>query len=114
MNILFLSVASACYSTAESSILFGISSYAESMVYVLNILRLPVPSLWLDVLQKIKAMGYTGVSFYVDWALLEAKQGYFTAEGIFDLNPLFEAAAAAGLYLLAVSVTYLQSQNNWI
>lgn len=98
-------MASACYSIVESSILSGISSYAESMVSVLNIFRLPVPSLWLDVLQKIKAMGYTGVSFYVDWALLEPKQDYFTSEGIFDLNPLFEAAAAAGLYLLAVSIT---------
>jgi hypothetical protein len=29
--------------------------------------RLPVPSLWLDVFQKIKAAGFSGVSFYVDW-----------------------------------------------
>ena len=29
--------------------------------------RLPVPGLWLDIFQKIRAMGYTGVSFYVDW-----------------------------------------------
>lgn len=27
--------------------------------------RLPVPGLWLDVFQKIRALGYTGVSFYV-------------------------------------------------
>ncbi|KAH0159312.1 hypothetical protein KCU67_g7171, partial [Aureobasidium melanogenum] len=37
--------------------------------------RLPVPSLWLDVFQKIKALGYNAVSFYADWALLEGKQG---------------------------------------
>lgn len=37
--------------------------------------RLPVPGLWLDVLQKIKALGYTGVSTYVDWALLEGSRG---------------------------------------
>ena len=29
--------------------------------------RLPVPGLWLDVFQKIRALGYTGVSFYTDW-----------------------------------------------
>ena len=29
--------------------------------------RLPVPSLWLDVLQKIKALGFSAVSFYTDW-----------------------------------------------
>ena len=64
--------------------------------------RLPVPSLWLDVFQKIKALGYSGVSFYVDWALLEGKQGNFTAEGVFALEPFFQAASDAGIYLLAV------------
>lgn len=29
--------------------------------------RLPVPSLWLDIFQKIKAAGFSGVSFYADW-----------------------------------------------
>ena len=55
--------------------------------------RLPVPSLWLDVIQKIKALGYNGVSFYVDWALLEGKQGNFRAEGVFALKPFFDAAS---------------------
>lgn len=65
--------------------------------------RLPVPSLWLDVFQKIKALGYNAVSFYVDWALVEGKQGDFTAEGIFAWEPFFEAAQKAGIYLIAVS-----------
>jgi hypothetical protein len=29
--------------------------------------RLPVTSLWLDVFQKLKSAGFSGVSFYVDW-----------------------------------------------
>ena len=29
--------------------------------------RLPVPSLWLDVFQKIKVAGFSGVSFYTHW-----------------------------------------------
>lgn len=65
--------------------------------------RLPVPSLWLDVFQKIKSLGYNGVSFYVDWALLEGKPGNFSAEGVFAFEPFFEAATQAGIYLLAVS-----------
>lgn len=65
--------------------------------------RLPVPSLWLDVFQKIKALGFSGVSFYVDWALLEGKPGNFTAEGIFAFEPFFAAASEAGIYLVAVS-----------
>jgi len=68
-----------------------------------NFPRLPVPGLWLDVFQKIRALSYTGVSFYIDWALLEGNPGTFKAEGVFDLDPFFEAATQAGIYLLAVS-----------
>jgi hypothetical protein len=63
-----------------------------------------VTSLWLDVFQKIKALGYNAVSFYVDWALVEGKQGDFTAEGVFAWEPFFEAAQKAGIYLIAVSL----------
>lgn len=72
--------------------------------------RLPVPGLWLDVFQKIKSLGYTGVSFYVDWRLLESKQGNFTAEGVFALEPFFDAAAEAGLYLLARPGPYINAE----
>ena len=34
--------------------------------------RLPVPGLWLDVLQKIKALGFNAVSFYTNWYVLFA------------------------------------------
>lgn len=61
-----------------------------------------MPSLWLDVFQKVKALGFNGVSFYTDWALLEGQPGQFRADGVFALEPLFEAASAAGIYLLAV------------
>ena len=72
--------------------------------------RLPVPGLWLDIFQKIKALGYSGASFYVDWALLEGQQGNFTAEGIFDFEPFFEAASEAGLYLLARPGPYINAE----
>jgi beta-galactosidase GanA len=48
-------------------------------------------------------LGFTGVSFYVDWALLEGKPGEYSAKGVFALEPFFEAASKAGVYLLAVS-----------
>ncbi|KIW20461.1 hypothetical protein PV08_01036 [Exophiala spinifera] len=72
--------------------------------------RLPVPSLWLDVLQKVKALGFNCVSFYVDWALLEGKHGNYTAGGIFALEPFFEAATSAGLYLLARPGPYINAE----
>ena len=63
--------------------------------------RLPVPSLWLDVFEKVKALGFNAVSFYVDWALLEGKPGVYSAEGVFAFEPFFDAAKEAGIYLLA-------------
>lgn len=72
--------------------------------------RLPVPSLWLDIFQKIRALGYNGVSFYTDWALLEGQRGTFTAEGVFSLDPFFEAASETGIYLLARPGPYINAE----
>lgn len=72
--------------------------------------RLPVPSLWLDVFQKIKALGFNCVSFYTNWALTEGKPGEYTAEGIFAWEPFFEAATEAGIYLLARPGPYINAE----
>lgn len=72
--------------------------------------RLPVPSLWLDILQKIKASGYNCVSIYVDWHLLEANPGDFRAEGIFALEPFFEAAKQVGLYVVPRPGPYINAE----
>lgn len=72
--------------------------------------RLPVPGLWLDVLQRVKALGFNMVSFYVDWALLEGKPGRFRADGVFALEPFFRAAADAGIYLLARPGPYINAE----
>ncbi|KAF2818508.1 hypothetical protein CC86DRAFT_336927 [Ophiobolus disseminans] len=72
--------------------------------------RLPVPSLWLDIFQKIKAMGYNGVSFYSAWALHEPKPGHFSAEGIFEWEPFFDAAEKAGVYLVARTGPYINAE----
>ncbi|KAI4695619.1 hypothetical protein J4E81_005945 [Alternaria sp. BMP 2799] len=72
--------------------------------------RLPVPDLYSDVFQKIKALGYNGVSFYVDWALLEGKPGVYREEGVFDLKPFFDAAQEAGIYLIARPGPYINAE----
>ncbi|CAG7957526.1 unnamed protein product [Penicillium olsonii] len=72
--------------------------------------RLPVPSLWIDVFQKVKALGFNCVSFYIDWALLEGKPGSYSAEGIFELEPFFDAAKEAGIYLLARPGPYINAE----
>ncbi|KAL1961973.1 hypothetical protein VTN77DRAFT_708 [Rasamsonia byssochlamydoides] len=74
--------------------------------------RLPVQSLHLDVFQKVKALGFNCVSFYVDWALLEGKPGSYRADGIFALEPFFEAASQAGIYLLARPGPYINAESS--
>lgn len=73
--------------------------------------RLPVPGLWLDVFQKIKSVGLNCVSFYTDWGLLEGYPGNVTLDGIFDLGPFFDAAAEAGIYLLARPGPYINAET---
>lgn len=72
--------------------------------------RLPVPALWLDVFQKVKALGFNCVSFYLDWALLEGAPGNFSAEGVFALDPFYDAASAAGIYLIARPGPYINAE----
>ncbi|KAI2617103.1 glycoside hydrolase family 35 protein [Hypoxylon sp. NC1633] len=72
--------------------------------------RLPVPSLWLDIFQKIKAMGFNCVSFYSNWALLEGKPGNFSAEGVFAYEQFFDAATKAGVYLIARPGPYINAE----
>ncbi|KAJ5082234.1 hypothetical protein N7532_011277 [Penicillium argentinense] len=72
--------------------------------------RLPVPGLWLDVFQKIKSMGFNGVSFYTDWNLLEGNPGHIFTEGIWSLERFFEAASEAGIYLIARPGPYINAE----
>lgn len=71
-----------------------------------------MPGLYLDLFQKIKALGYNGVSFYVDWALLEGKPGEYREEGVFDLQPFFDAALEAGIYLIARPGPYINAESS--
>jgi beta-galactosidase GanA len=71
---------------------------------------LPVADLYIDIFQKVKSLGYNMVSFYVDWALLEGKPGTYRAEGVFDLQPFYDAAQEAGIYLLARPGPYINAE----
>lgn len=73
--------------------------------------RLPVPSLWLDVFQKIKALGLNTVSFYLHWGSLEGKRGDFNDEAALAIEPFFQAAQEAGLYLIARPGPYISKHR---
>lgn len=49
-------------------------------------------------LRKLKAMGFSGVSFYTCWGLLEGNPGYVIIDGIFALEESFIAAIEAGIF----------------
>ncbi|KAE8317764.1 glycoside hydrolase superfamily [Aspergillus transmontanensis] len=72
--------------------------------------RLPSPGLWLDVFQKIRALGYSGVSFYLMWGLLEGEPGHVRTDGVFALDGFFNAASQAGIYLLARPGPYINAE----
>ncbi|KAH8429096.1 glycoside hydrolase family 35 protein [Aspergillus melleus] len=72
--------------------------------------RLPSPGLWLDVFQKVRALGYSCVSFYVDWALLEGEPGQVRVDGVFALEKFFAAASEAGVYLIARPGPYINAE----
>lgn len=63
--------------------------------------RWPSLGLWLDVFQKIKALGYNSVSFYLNWTLLERSPGIVRVDGVFPVNGFFRVTIEAGIYLLA-------------
>lgn len=69
--------------------------------------RLPVPSLWADVFQKIKALGLNTVSFYLHWGALEGKSGDFNDPAGLAIEPFLQAAQDAGIYLIARPGPYI-------
>ncbi|KAJ6109649.1 Glycoside hydrolase family 35 [Penicillium sp. IBT 16267x] len=56
-------------------------------------------------------MGFTGVSFYVDWGLVEGNSGHVVTDGIWSLEKFFQAATQAGIYLIARPGPYINAET---
>jgi beta-galactosidase len=74
--------------------------------------RLPSPSLWLDVLQKIKAAGFNGISCYFDWGYHSAAPGNYDFTGIRDLDLFLDLANRVGLYVIARPGPYINAETD--
>ncbi|KAJ7638480.1 glycoside hydrolase family 35 protein [Roridomyces roridus] len=72
--------------------------------------RMPVQSLHLDVFQKVKSMGFNAVSAYFHWGMHEPKRGEISFEGFRDLQPFFDAAMKAGIYIIARPGPYINAE----
>jgi beta-galactosidase GanA len=62
--------------------------------------RLPSPSLWLDMLRKLRAHGHNAVIIYVAWNYHSPAPGVFDFTRVRDLDLFLHMAAETGLYVL--------------
>jgi Beta-galactosidase len=72
--------------------------------------RLPSPSLWLDILEKMKANGYNAVSAYFDWGYHSPAPGVYDFSGVRDMGRFLDMAAQVGLYVIARPGPYINAE----
>ncbi|WP_329299486.1 beta-galactosidase [Streptomyces sp. NBC_00659] len=72
--------------------------------------RLPSPSLWRDVLQKMRAHGYNAVSIYVAWNYHSPAPGQHDFTGVRDLDLFLRTAAETGLYVILRPGPYINAE----
>src|SRR5438105_2171025 len=72
--------------------------------------RLPSPSLWRDVLEKMKAEGYDAVSIYFDWGYHSPKSGVYDFHGVRDMDKVLDIAQQVGLYVIARPGPYINGE----
>ncbi|TKY86065.1 hypothetical protein EX895_004890 [Sporisorium graminicola] len=75
--------------------------------------RLPVPSLWSDVLQKIRAAGFNTVSIYTHWGLIQPTPDADSIDltGINDLDYFLTVAKQVGLFVIVRPGPYINAET---
>ncbi|KAF8238073.1 glycoside hydrolase family 35 protein [Tricholoma matsutake] len=74
--------------------------------------RLPVPSLWPDILQKVKAAGLNAVSVYTHMGLINPSRGVVDFNGFRALQPLYDAARDAGIWIVLRPGPYINAETS--
>ncbi|KAF8744275.1 Beta-galactosidase, domain 3, partial [Rhizoctonia solani] len=74
--------------------------------------RLPVPSLWPDIFQKMKAAGFNTVSIYIHWGTISPSKDVIDMNHYRDVKPIFEAAKAAGIFLIYRPGPYINAETS--
>jgi len=72
--------------------------------------RLPDPAGWRDVIQKMKALGFNGVSLYFDWAYHSSAPGVYDFSGVRNVERVFEIAEEEGMYVIARTGPYVNAE----
>ncbi|MEU4769893.1 beta-galactosidase [Actinosynnema sp. NPDC023794] len=74
--------------------------------------RLPSPELWRDVLEKVRAAGFTGVSLYFHWGYHSPSPGVYDFTGVRDVDRLLRMADELGLYVVARPGPYINAETS--
>ncbi|KAE8351357.1 putative beta-galactosidase B [Aspergillus coremiiformis] len=75
--------------------------------------RYPVPDLWRDLLEKIKAAGFTAFSIYNHWGYHNPKPGVLDFEsGAHNFTSIMNLAKEIGLYLIIRPGPYVNAEAN--
>jgi beta-galactosidase GanA len=72
--------------------------------------RLPDPAQWRDVIQKMKALGFNGVSFYFDWAYHSPAPGVYDFSGVRNVERALDIAEEEGMYVIARTGPYVNAE----
>ncbi|MET7379245.1 beta-galactosidase [Streptomyces sp. NPDC005526] len=72
--------------------------------------RLPSPSLWRDVLQKMRAHGHNAVSIHVAWNYHSPAPDRYDFTGVRDLDLFLRTAAETGLYVVVRPGPYIGAE----
>ena len=72
--------------------------------------RLPSQELWRDVLEKIRAAGFTGVSLYFNWAYHSPAPGRYDFTGVRDVDRLLDLTEELGLYTVVRPGPYINAE----
>ncbi|EPQ50957.1 glycoside hydrolase family 35 protein [Gloeophyllum trabeum ATCC 11539] len=73
--------------------------------------RLPVPSLWPDILQKVKAAGLNAISVYTHWGLINPSPEVIDFNDYRALQPLYDAAKEAGVWIVLRPGPYINAET---
>lgn len=75
--------------------------------------RIPVPEVWLDILEKMKAIGFNTMSFYNNWGFHSPFPDVVDFEsGAHDLGRLYEMCKDVGLWVSARPGPYINAELN--
>lgn len=61
-------------------------------------------------MQKYKALGFNGASFYFNWGYHSPKRGVYDFDGVRDVQKALDAAKASGIHVISRPGPYINAE----